>query len=150
VTQLVADTPVRGQAHLRDDAGRFRRDPSKPASRRRRRSVKLHLITRDAIDQRSNAYRLFQRLAADIEADLGGRDQLSTIEITLIEAYVGAAVTLQHLNTRLALGEPIDLSEHAQAVSAMVRVASRLGLRRRAREIEVDPLDYAAREDASS
>jgi len=32
----------------------------------------------------------------------------------------------------VALGQPIDLSQHAQAVSAMVRVASRLGLQRRA------------------
>ena len=47
----------------------------------------------------------------------------------------GAAVTLQHLNTQLALGQPIDLSQHAQAVSAKVRVASRLGLQRRARDV---------------
>jgi len=47
----------------------------------------------------------------------------------------GAAVTLQHLNAQLALGQPIDLSQHAQAVSAKVRVASRLGLQRRARDV---------------
>src|SRR6516225_495652 len=46
-----------------------------------------------------------------------------------------AAVTLQHLNTRLALGQEIDLGQYAQTVSAMVRVASRLGLRRRARDL---------------
>ena len=33
------------------------------------------------------------------------------------------------------LGQPIDLSQHAQAVSAMVCVASRLGLQRRARDV---------------
>jgi len=33
------------------------------------------------------------------------------------------------------LGQPIDLSQHAQAVSAMVRVASRLGLQKRARDV---------------
>ena len=42
---------------------------------------------------------------------------------------------MQHLNTQLALGQPIDLSQHPQAVSAMVRVASRLGLQRRARDV---------------
>jgi len=36
------------------------------------------------------------------------------------------------LNSQLTLGQPIDLSQHAQAVSTMVRVASRLGLQRRA------------------
>jgi hypothetical protein len=103
--------------------------------RRRHRAVKPQLLTRGTLDKRSNAFKLFNRLAADIEADLGGRNPLNTIELTLIEAYVGATVTLQHLNTQLALGQPIDLSQHAQAVSAMVRVASRLGLQRRARDV---------------
>jgi hypothetical protein len=53
----------------------------------------------------------------------------------LVEGFAGAAVTLQHLNTQLALGQPIDLFQHAQAVSAMVRVASRLGLQPRARDV---------------
>jgi hypothetical protein len=52
------------------------------------------------------------------------------------EAFAGAAVTLNHLNTQLALGQPIDLGQHAQCVSAMVRVASRLGIERRAKPIE--------------
>jgi hypothetical protein len=115
-------------------AGPQQAPASKPV-RRRHRAVKPQLLTRRALDKRSNAFKLFNRLAADIEADLGGRDQLSTIELTLIEAYVGAAVTLQHLNTQLALGQPIDLSQHAQAVSAMVRVASRLGLQRRTKDV---------------
>jgi hypothetical protein len=60
---------------------------------------------------------------------------LVTIERALIEAFAGACITLQHLNTRLLLGETIDLAQHAQACSAMVRVASRLGLQRRARDV---------------
>ncbi|MBV8108205.1 MAG: hypothetical protein JOZ35_11600 [Hyphomicrobiales bacterium] len=52
-----------------------------------------------------------------------------------LRGFAGAAVILQHLNTQLVLGQPIDLSQHAQAVSAMVRVASRLGLQRRARDV---------------
>ena len=83
-------------------------------------------------------------MCVDIEADLGGRDRLSTIERALVEAFAGAAITLQNLNTRLALGQEIDLSQHAQACSAMVRVASRLGLQRRAKDVGLlDPLEYA-------
>jgi hypothetical protein len=99
------------------------------------RASRPQLLTRDALDQRTNAFKLFDRLVVDIEQDLGGRDQLSTIERALVEAFAGAAVTLHNLNTRLALGESIDLGQHAQAVSAMVRVASRLGLQRRAKDI---------------
>jgi hypothetical protein len=87
------------------------------------------------LDGRTAAAKAFDQMVTDIEIDLGGRDQLSTIERALIEAFAGACITLQHLNTKLALGESIDLAEHAQAVSAMVRVASRLGLQRRAKDI---------------
>jgi hypothetical protein len=118
--------------------------PESLAKRRRQhKATRLQLLTRAQLDGRTSAAKAFDKLVADIEADLGGRDQLSTIQLVLIEAFAGVAVTLQHLNTRLALGQEIDLGQHAQAVSAMVRVASRLGLQRRAREIIPDPLDYA-------
>ena len=96
--------------------------------------TKPQLLTREQLDGRTNAAKYFDALASRIEADLGGHDQLSAIELTLVEAYVGAAVSLQNLNTRLALGQEIDLGQHAQCVSAMVRVASRLGLRRRQKD----------------
>jgi hypothetical protein len=112
--------------------------PDDVAPKRRKRTgrrSKPQLLTRDQLDGRTNAAKLFERLIGNIAADLGGSDQLSTIECQLIEAFAGACVQMQHLNTRLALGEKIDLAEHAQAVSAMVRVASRLGLQRRAKAV---------------
>ncbi|MBV8287559.1 MAG: hypothetical protein JOZ35_11615 [Hyphomicrobiales bacterium] len=69
---------------------------------------------------------------------------MSTIERALIEAFAGAAVTLHHLNTQLALGQQIDLSQYAQVVSAMVRVASRLGLQRRSRDVTPTLSEYLA------
>jgi hypothetical protein len=103
--------------------------------RRQHKATRPQLLTRAQLDGRTSAAKAFDKLVADIETDLGGGDQLSAIELALIEAFAGAAVTLQHLNTRLALGQEIDLSQHALAVSSMVRVASRLGLRRRARDL---------------
>jgi len=106
-------------------------------SRRRGRHVasRPQLLTRDALDKRTAASKFFDRLVADIEADLGGHAELSTIELQLVEAFAGACVTLQHLNCRLALGQKIDLSQHSSAVGAMVRVASRLGIQRRNRDV---------------
>jgi len=110
--------------------------PESLAKRRRQhKATRPQLLTRAQLDGRTSAAKAFDKLVADIEADLGGRDQLSTIELALIEAFAGASVTLQHLNMRLALGQEIDLGQHAQAVSAMVRVSSRLGLRRRTRDL---------------
>jgi hypothetical protein len=115
---------------------------------RSRKATKPQLLTRNQLDGRTNAAKAFDRLVLDIESDLGGRSELSTIERALIEAFAGAAVTLMHLNTKLALGETIDLSQHAQAVSAMVRVASRLGLQRRQKEVQ--SLDQYLRSKAES
>jgi hypothetical protein len=110
--------------------------------RRNHRATKPQLLTREALDKRTNACKLFDRVCADIEADLGGRDQLSTIELQLIEAFAGAAVTLSDLNCRIALGQGIEPGDHALAVSAMVRVASRLGLSKRARDVTPSLSDY--------
>lgn len=117
-----------------------------PKPRRKHRRTKPQLLTRAMLDQRSNAAKLFDNLISSIQTDLGGRDQLSAIELTLIEGYVGSTVVMSDLNTRLALGEKIDFTAHAAAVSAMVRVASRLGLRRRARELNPQSLTEIAHE----
>jgi hypothetical protein len=87
------------------------------------------------LDGRTAAAKLFDRLVADVLVDLGGGDNVSTIERRLVEAFVGSSVLNDQMNLRVLLGEPVNLSEYAQTVSAMVRVASRLGLQRRAKDI---------------
>jgi hypothetical protein len=84
--------------------------PGPPLRRGRARS---QLLTRDQLDGRTNAAKLFDRLVSEIENDLGGHDQLSCIERALVEAFVGATVTLHSINTKLALGQSIDVTEHA-------------------------------------
>jgi hypothetical protein len=98
---------------------------------------------RDQLDGRTNAAKTFDRIRAGICADLGGDDALTTVESALIDAFCGATIQMHDLNTRLLLGEQIDLSDHAAAISAMVRVASRLGVARRARDVTPDPIEYA-------
>ncbi len=81
----------------------------------------------------------------EIEADLGGRQQLTRIQTELVRAFAGAATTLQYLNAQVALGETseIDLSGYATIASTMLRIGARLGLQRRAYDGTPDPLDYA-------
>jgi hypothetical protein len=86
--------------------------------------------------------RLFDKMTGEIENDLGGRDRLSTIARTLVEAYVGAALTMHNLNVRLALGQDIDPGTYGSVVSSMVRVASRLGVQRVARDVTPSVKDY--------
>jgi hypothetical protein len=69
---------------------------------------------------------------------MGGSDQLSAMECRLIDAFCGASVVLDHLNTKIITGTEIDaatVAMHAQAISAMVRVARRLGTSRRAKPV---------------
>ncbi len=116
--------------------------PSEPAPKRRNhRRAKPQLATRSELDQRTNAARVFDRLVRAIEQDLGGGDRLSTIERELVEGFVGASLVAQGLNVKLARGEDISPTELSTCVSTMVRVAQRLGLQRRAKDVTPDLAD---------
>jgi hypothetical protein len=94
---------------------------------------KLRLLTRSSLDGRTKARKQFdaiaEGIAADLQAELRGEGKLSTIQRHLIEAFAATCVVLQSLNARLLLGEEVDLTDQSQAVSALVRLASRLGIR---------------------
>jgi hypothetical protein len=98
-------------------------------ARRPHRSVRPKLLNIKELDRRTAARKAFD--AAEIEHDLGGREQLSAIEKSLIQAYAGSAILLDDLNARVVVGQEIDVGTHAQMTSALVRIASRLGLQRR-------------------
>jgi hypothetical protein len=98
------------------------------------------------IDKSSGAGRFFAKLVRDVEGDLAGRRNLSRIELEFIQAFAGAATTLRYLNHQVLLGElsEIDLTGYATIASTMLRIGSKLGLGRRARDVTPsDPLDYA-------
>ena len=101
------------------------------------------LLVRSQLDGRTNAAKDFDQIVVDIENDLGGQERLSTITRSLVEAFAGARITLNHLNI-IALGIPVDLAEYSQVVSAMVKIASRLGIHRLAKDVkELDLSAYA-------
>ena len=96
---------------------------------------KLRLLSRRQLDQRTRSAKVFNAIARGVAADLGGKDQLSTVQHQLTEAFAGICVHVSEMNARLLLGQPVDLTAHATAVSTMVRVASRIGLERVARDV---------------
>jgi hypothetical protein len=95
------------------------------------------LLTAEALDGRTRARRRFDAIARGIAADLGGEDVLSTVQQHLVEAFAGAACHVHDLNARLLRGDAVDILQHSQAVSMMVRIASRIGVDRRS--IDVTP-----------
>ena len=72
--------------------------------RRPHRSVRPKLLNIKGLDRRTAARKAFDALVAEIEHDLGGREQLSAIEKSLIHAYAGSAILLDDLNARVVLG----------------------------------------------
>jgi hypothetical protein len=71
----------------------------------------------------------------DIESDLGGRRNLSRIEIEWIKGFCGCATRLEYLNFQIMLGEAsdCDVAGYAQLASTMLRLGSKLGLKQRSK-----------------
>ena len=103
---------------------------------------KVRLLTRSDLDGRTRARKQFDAIASGIAADLGGAEQLTTVQRLLVEAIAGTSLTLSDINARALRGEPIDLSAYTQAVSTLVRVASRLGTGRVPRDVTPSVADY--------
>lgn len=106
--------------------------------RRRNSALKSQPLTRDNLDGRTYAAKEFDRIVAGLISDLGGQGAITTKESELIIAFAGAALTVQHVNTRLLSGQQLEPSEQASAVSSLVRVAARLPDGRRARDVTAD------------
>jgi hypothetical protein len=116
--------------------------PQLPARRRRngrgRAALsrgKLRLLSRASLDGRTKARKQFDAIAEGIASDLGGADRLSTVQKHLVEAFAGAAVHVHDLTAHLLLGQEVDIVAHSHAISTMVRVAQRIGVRRLARDV---------------
>jgi hypothetical protein len=103
---------------------------------------KLRLLTRDDLDGRTKARRLFDSIESGIIADLGGLSNTTTVEVHLASAFASAAVCLEAINTQLLSGASIDVNAHAAALSGLVRVAGRLPTGRRAKNVSPNLRDY--------
>jgi hypothetical protein len=109
-----------------------RRGPSAPPCLSKK-GAKLHLVNRTELDGRTSACKVFDNIVKAIHTDLGGHNQLSAIQLGLVEAFAGAAVMIDHLNMQVLNGAAIDsaiVTAHSAVASAMVRLASRLGVAR--------------------
>jgi hypothetical protein len=98
--------------------------------KRHRGPTKPQLLSRAQLDGRTNAAKTFDAIARAIALDLGGEAALSTVQKHLVEAFAGVAITVNDMNARMALGQEVDVLQQSQAISTLVRLASRIGVRR--------------------
>src|SRR5262245_39836854 len=93
---------------LRSDADQTRSDTA-PIRGRYRKRTNVKLVGRNHLDGRTHAARKFDSTVAGIASDLGGADQLSTVQRNLIEAFAGASALLNHMNAQLLTGQQVNL-----------------------------------------
>jgi hypothetical protein len=108
------------------------------ARRMKRRTphvLRTGLLVLENIDMRTKACKAYLRLVDGVTNDLGGKERLSEVEKALVHAFASATIRMYDQSAKFLLGENVDLSDHAAAVSSMVRVASRLGVERRPRDV---------------
>jgi hypothetical protein len=94
------------------------------------------------IDGRGAVARRYRDIVNAILVDQGGVDRCSESRKQLIRRFAAAAVIAEQMESRLANGGEINISEHAQLASTLVRIAQRIGINRRARDITPALPDY--------
>jgi hypothetical protein len=96
------------------------------------------------LSKSSGPGRFLAKMTRDIQSDLGGRRELTRIQTEMINAFAGAATVLRYLTSQVALGEisELDLTAYSNLASTMLRVGSRLGFSRHARDVTPDLDQY--------
>ena len=112
----------------------------RPSKQRSRLSNGTKLLP--DIDGRSAMARRFKDIADAILTDQGGIDQCSESRLQLVRRFAAAAVLAEQMESRIANGEAIDIAEHAQLCSTLVRIAQRIGLNRRLKNVTPHLADY--------
>ena len=106
---------------------------------------KVRLLCIDDLDGRTRAAQLVSRTIADITADLGGADQLTTAEILLVRNAAMTAAMSEHLAALWLTGETVDPTAFCTLGNAQRRLLETLGLRRRARDLTPSIADFVNR-----
>jgi len=98
----------------------------------------------DPIDQRSAISRRFADVLGEIVSDLGGQDAVSEGEKQLARRCAALSVECEKMEQSLVTGEKFDADLYATLTNALGRALSRIGLKRRARDVTPDLQAYVA------
>jgi hypothetical protein len=93
----------------------------------------------DQIDGRSVMYRRFKDVVSAILVDLGGPDNITEVKLGLVRRYAALIALAEGFEQRMGRGEAVPVGEYVLIASALVRLATRIGLSRIARDIGVVP-----------
>ena len=113
-------------------------------STRRKGSSKTRLLSLDDLDRRTRAFQTAHEMKHAIISDLGGLDQLSTLELIQAENAAVDAAVLRDLQVRWLRGEEVEAATLATVENVFNRTAAALGTKRRTRDVMPSLDQYAA------
>ena len=122
-------------------------DETQEARKRHGRArVTNHADLLPGIKGTSSAARRFRDLVTAFIADSGGLDQCSEIRLSLLRRLAATTVQSELLEAKMVNGEQVDIGLLCQLASTAVRLSTRVGITRMARNVTPppDPLTYAA------
>ena len=87
------------------------------------------------VDGRSQISRRYRDISFAIFQDAGGVEQCSEARQQLIRRFPACSAIAEKMESELANGKPINIAEHSQLSSTLTRLATRIGIDRRAHDI---------------
>jgi hypothetical protein len=94
------------------------------------------------VDGRCAVARRYRDIATQIIVDMGGASQCAEARLQLIRRFAAAAVLAEQMEAQLANGLSINIADHALLTSILVRLAQRIGIDRRSRDITPSLSEY--------
>jgi hypothetical protein len=110
----------------------------------RRYKSRTRLLSLDDLDRRTRAFQVAADAKHAIISDLGGEDQLSTLELIQAENAAIDAAILRDLQVRWLHGEGVEAAVLATLENTFNRTAAALGTKRRTRELTPNLDQYTA------
>jgi hypothetical protein len=98
--------------------------------------AKAKLLTLDHLDGRTAAARAARDLMADIEADLGGADMVSTAERQIIQRAAITGAILESMEAEWLAGGQIDMAMYVPLANLQRRHLEAVGLKRQPKPVE--------------
>ena len=81
---------------------------------------------------------------------MGGRSLLSEAQMSLVKRASAIEVELELAEGKLSRSEAVDLDAFTRAASHLRRILESLGMKRVARDVTPDPLEYARQKAEAS
>jgi hypothetical protein len=119
---------------------------NKPALTARKASARSRVTNGQdllpGVDGRRIEARRYRDICAALLSDAGGLDHVTEARLQLLRRFSAACVMAEAIEAELVNGKPINVTEHSLLSSTLVRLAQRIGINRRSRNITPTLKDY--------